>query len=165
VRIKIDLDVLGQTKWHEYAMRFFFGGLITAVAGIIAKKFGPEIGGLFLAFPAIFPASATLIEKHEKQKKERLGLNGTKRAAEATSLDAAGAAIGTIGLAFFALVVWKAIPNHASWLVLLGAALLWMGSSFLLWQIRERFAVYRRRNKRARKAPVRATVPPDQMAS
>ena len=118
MRIKIDLDVLGQTKWYEYAMRFFFGGLITAVAGIIAKKFGPEIGGLFLAFPAIFPASATLIEKHEKQKKERLGLNGTKRAAEATSVDAAGAAIGTIGLAFFALVVWKAIPNHASWLIL-----------------------------------------------
>ena len=28
---------------------------------------------LFLAFPAIFPASATLIEKHEKEKKEREG--------------------------------------------------------------------------------------------
>ena len=38
---------------------FFFGGLITAVAGVIAQRFGPIIGGLFLAFPAIFPASAT----------------------------------------------------------------------------------------------------------
>jgi hypothetical protein len=30
--------------------------------GLLAKKFGSTVGGLFLAFPAIFPASATLIE-------------------------------------------------------------------------------------------------------
>src|SRR5437762_13087558 len=89
--IQVDPSTLGQTKWHEYAVRFLFGGLITAIAGIIAKKFGPGVGGLFLAFPAIFPASATLIEKHEKQKKEREGLQGTERAREAVSVDAAGA--------------------------------------------------------------------------
>src|SRR5881398_2408468 len=88
----------------EYALRFLFGGLIPAVAGIIAKKFGPGVGGLFLAFPAIFPASATLIEKHEKQKKESEGLRGTERAREAVSVDAAGAAMGSIGLLVFALV-------------------------------------------------------------
>ena len=163
--IQIDPDVLGQTKWYEYAVRFLFGGLITAAAGIIAKKFGPEIGGLFLAFPAIFPASATLIEKHEKQKKERLGLKGTKRAAEAASVDAAGAAIGTIGLACFALVVWKTLQNYAPWAVLLAATFLWMGLSFLLWQIRERFAVHRRRNKRTPNSSRRATVPPGGFAS
>src|SRR6266513_5311604 len=97
MKIQVNTSVLGQTKWHEYAVRFLFGGLITSAAGIIAKKFGPEVGGLFLAFPAIFPASATLIEKHEKQEKERLGLKGTKRAAKAASVDAAGTAIGTIG--------------------------------------------------------------------
>ena len=101
MEIQLHSEVVGETKWYEYAVRFLFGGLITALAGIIAKKFGPEIGGLFLAFPAIFPASATLIEKHEKQEKERLGLKGTKRAADAVSVDAAGAAIGTIGLACF----------------------------------------------------------------
>ena len=69
MQIKVDFSSLGQTKWHDYAVRCLFGGLITAVAGIIAKKFGPGIGGLFLAFPAIFPASATLIEKHEGKKK------------------------------------------------------------------------------------------------
>jgi hypothetical protein len=58
MQIKVDLSVLGQTKWYEYAVRFLFGGLITAVAGIIVQKFGPGIGGIFLAFPAIFPASA-----------------------------------------------------------------------------------------------------------
>jgi uncharacterized protein DUF3147 len=154
MKIHVELNVVQQTKWYEYALRFLFGGLITATAGIIAKKFGPEIGGLFLAFPAIFPASATLIEKHEREKKERLGLNGTKRAAQAVSAAAAGASIGTIGLAAFALVVWKTIPNHSAWLVLLGATLVWMTLSVLLWQVRKRFALYRRRMKHA---PVRSS--------
>ena len=145
MKIRVDLNVVQQTKWYEYSLRFLFGGLISATAGIIAKKFGPEIGGLFLAFPAIFPASATLIEKHEREKKERLGLKGTKRAAQAVSVAAAGASIGTIGLAAFALVVWKTIPNHSPWLVLLGATLVWMTLSVLLWQVRKRFALFRRR--------------------
>ena len=46
-----------------------FGGTVTALAGIVAKRVGPETGGLFLVFPSIFPAAATLIEKHEKQNK------------------------------------------------------------------------------------------------
>ena len=54
MKIQIDPDVLGETKWYEYAVRFLFGGSITALAGIIAKKFGPEIGGLFLAFQPFF---------------------------------------------------------------------------------------------------------------
>src|SRR5882724_2681159 len=163
MKIQLDTSAFGKTKWYEYAIRFVFGGLITAIAGVIAREFGPAIGGLFLAFPAIFPASATLIEKHEKQEKERLGLEGTKRAADAVSVDAAGAAIGTIGLACFALLVWKAIPNHTSWLVLLGAALLWMGLSFLLWQIRKRFALYRRPDKRAQATSKQASAPPRQI--
>ena len=68
MKIQIDPSVLKETKWHQYAVRFVFGGLITAMAGVISKEFGPVIGGLFLAFPAIFPASATLIEKHEEEK-------------------------------------------------------------------------------------------------
>jgi hypothetical protein len=65
----------------------FFGGLITAIAGVIAKQFGPAVAGLFLAFPAMFPASATLIEKHEKQKKEKKGLHGAQHGREAASMD------------------------------------------------------------------------------
>jgi hypothetical protein len=110
MRIKVDLSVIGQTRWYEYAIRFLFGGLITAVAGIIAKKFGPVIGGLFLAFPAIFPASATLIEKHEKEKKEERGLRGTRRGREAASVDAAGSAMGSVGLLVFASIVWQFAP-------------------------------------------------------
>jgi len=144
MKIHVELNVVRQTEWYEYALRFLSGGLITATAGIIAKKFGPEIGGLFLAFPAIFPASATLIEKHERESKARLGLKGTKRASRAVSVAAAGASIGTIGLAAFALVVWKTIPNHSPWLVLLGATLVWMTLSVLLWRARKRLALFRR---------------------
>ena len=122
----------------EYAIRFLFGGLVTAIAGIIAKKFGPGVGGLFLAFPAIFPASATLIEKHEKQKKEEEGLQGTQRGREAASIDAAGSAIGSVGLLFFAGLVWQLAPRYKTSMVLAGATLAWLMVSVLLWYARKR---------------------------
>ena len=137
MRIEVDLSTLGQTKWHDYAVRFLFGGLITALAGIIAKKFGPGIGGLFLAFPAIFPASATLIEKHEMEKKESLGLKGEARGRSAASIDAAGSSMGSIGLLVFALVVSKFIATDRAWIVLGGATAVWLGVSIAVWQIRK----------------------------
>ena len=137
MRIQVDLSTLGQTKWHDYAVRFLFGGLITATAGMIAKKFGPGIGGLFLAFPAIFPASATLIEKHEEEKKESLGLNGAARGRSAASIDAAGSSMGSIGLFIFAFVVWQFMPRDPAWMVLGGATVLWLGVSVAIWQIRK----------------------------
>lgn len=62
---------LRQTRWHEYLARFVLGGAMTLIAGLIAARFGPVVGGLFLAFPAIFPASATLIEKQVRECKEK----------------------------------------------------------------------------------------------
>lgn len=138
MRIEIDLSVFGMTKWYEYALRFLFGGLITAVAGIVAKEFGPAIGGLFLAFPAILPASATLIEKHEREKKESHGLEGTKRGRSAASIDAAGSSIGCIGLLIFALLVWQFIARGHPAVVLAGSTLAWLTVSVLLWQVRKR---------------------------
>lgn len=137
MRVKIDLSVLRQTKRHDYAIRFFFGGLITVMAGIIAKECGPGVGGLFLAFPAIFPASATLIEKHEKQKKENQGVNGSARGREAASVDAAGAAMGSLGLVVFAVVVWKLLPRHSDWIVLIAATTAWIAVSVLGWTTRK----------------------------
>src|SRR5690349_5490457 len=116
--ISVSISGLKQSRWHEVALRFLFGGLITAIAGLIAKEFGPSIGGLFLAFPAIFPASATLIEKHEREKKEKHGLNGTQRARALVADDAAGAALGSLGLAAFAVCTWLLIPFHSVVLVL-----------------------------------------------
>jgi hypothetical protein len=88
-----------------------------------------ECGGLFLAFPAIFPASATLIEKHEKKKKEFLGLKGEARGRSAASIDAAGSSMGSIGLFIFALFVWQFIARDRAWIVLGVATVLWLGVS------------------------------------
>jgi hypothetical protein len=38
--IRIDLAGLRRTKWQDYAIRFLFGGLITAAAGLIAQRWG-----------------------------------------------------------------------------------------------------------------------------
>ena len=138
MRVQVDPSALVRTKWYEYAVRFLFGGLVTAAAGVAAKKFGPGIGGLFLAFPAIFPASATLIEKHERQKKAEQGLEGTERARQAASVDATGAVMGSIGLCVFALFVWKFMPTYSPWLVLTGASLAWLATSVAAWNIRKR---------------------------
>ena len=104
--ISVDFSGLRKTKWHEYAARFVFGGLMTVGAGLIVHRFGLEVGGLLLAFPAIFPASVTLVEKHETQNKKRAGLQGTCRGREAAALDAVGAALGSIALIPFAAIVW-----------------------------------------------------------
>jgi Protein of unknown function (DUF3147) len=137
MQVTVDWSVLSQTKWQDYAIRFFLGGLITAIAGIIAKLFGPGVGGLFLAFPAIFPASATLIEKHEKERKQGHGLDGSERGMKAASIDAAGAAMGSIGLLVFAIVVWRFLATLNHWIVLLVATLSWVVASMLIWRVRK----------------------------
>jgi hypothetical protein len=79
MKISANFSALRKTKWYEYAMRFLLGGTVTVVAGFLAKHYGLVFGGLFLAFPAIFPASATLADKHERQKKQRAGIPQTTR--------------------------------------------------------------------------------------
>src|SRR5579862_4945 len=111
MRISFDLSALKRTRWYEYALRFFFGGAVTVATGLIAKRYGPVFGGLFLAFPAIFPASATLVEKHEREKKQKAGIVHTMRGREAAAVDAKGAALGAIGLCCFAWLVWKLLPR------------------------------------------------------
>jgi hypothetical protein len=136
--IHLDSSALRQTKPREYAMRFLFGGLCTALTGLIAEKWGPVVGGLFLAFPAILPAGATLIDKHAREKKQKKGLQGTVRGRREASLDAAGAAMGSIGLFAFALAVRLLLPSRKAPLVLASATLLWLTISFGVWRIRKR---------------------------
>jgi hypothetical protein len=148
MKIGLDIDSLKENRWSEYAVRFFFGGVITATAGVIAKKFGPEVAGLLLAFPAIFPASATIIEKHEKEKMARAGVDGTQRGRAIASIDAAGATMGSLGLIAFAAVVWKALPKHSTWVVLTAATLLWFGVAIAVWILRRSVRNLLRRARR-----------------
>jgi len=101
---------------------------------MIARKFGPLMGGLFLAFPAIFPAGATLIKKHEKEKKDRAGVNPGYRGRDAAALDAEGAAMGSIGLLVFACILWKFLPEHATWLALTLGTIAWITVTMAIWR-------------------------------
>lgn len=136
-KVTVNWGALKESGWYQFAVRFAFGGAVTAITGIIAKRFGPEVGGLFLAFPAIFPAGATLIETHEKEKKQKAGFAGTNRGREAAGLDAAGAALGSFGLIAFALVVFGLLPLASAWIVLLVATFAWMLVSGILWYLRK----------------------------
>jgi uncharacterized membrane protein (GlpM family) len=137
LKIKIDTKGLRESRWYEYLVRFVFGGAVTALTGIVAKRYGPEIGGLFLAFPAIFPATATLIEKHEREKKEDAGLDGRQRGQTAVGADAAGAAMASIGLAAFGLVAWRLMPHFPATEALICATAAWLLMSLLVWTLRE----------------------------
>ena len=133
--VRIKWSALKQTRWYEYVLRFVLGGLATVMAGAVAEFFGPEAGGLFLAFPAIFCASATLIEKHERKRKEKLGLLGRRRGKEAAALDAAGAGLGSIGLTAFGAGVWCLAPSLAFGSLAL-ASVAWLVVSVFLWRMR-----------------------------
>jgi uncharacterized membrane protein len=135
--VQLNLSALRETRWYEHAIRFVLGGAVTVIAGLIAARFGPVVGGLFLAFPAIFPASATLIEKHVRERKEKAGLAGARRGKEAAALDAVGAMLGSFGLAAFAAVIWLLIGRSPS-LALLLATAAWLAVALLAWIVRRR---------------------------
>jgi hypothetical protein len=130
-------SALKRIKWYEFAIRFLTGGFITALIGIIAKEFGPNVGGLFLAFPSIFPAAITLVDSQQRKKKRRIGLGGERRGREAAALDAAGAAIGSLGLLAFAIVVWRLLSDQNAWEVLVCATAVWLVVSGSLWWARK----------------------------
>jgi hypothetical protein len=116
----------------------FFGGLITAIAGVIAKQFGPAVGGLFLAFPAIFPASATLIEKDESQKKEKRDYTAPRAEGKPRVWTPLAQRWGASVCSCLLLIVWHFIPNHRAWAVLQIGTLAGLGVSVMMWMIRKR---------------------------
>jgi len=130
--IQVNFATLRTIKPHEYAVRFFFGGAITLAAALIAKRFGPAVGGLFLAFPAIFPASVTLLAKHETEKKEKAGLLGTERAKLAAALDARGATLGAAGLMGFASIALWTLQSWPTAATLCAATAGWFVLSLAL---------------------------------
>jgi hypothetical protein len=147
MRVSFDFSALARTRWYEYGVRFVFGGAITLITGLLAKRYGPVFGGLFLAFPAIFPASATLVEKHEREQKQAAGISRTIRGRQAAALDARGAAMGSAGLMVFAFVVWKLLPTWNGAATLITALVAWFVVSFLIWRLRKHRLFFRRSSR------------------
>ena len=137
MKIEANFSSLKETNFREHLVRFVLGGAVTVAAGLIARHWGPIVGGLFLAFPAIFPASATLIEEHEVKRKREIGRDGRRRGREAAALDALGASLGAAGLVAFGLALWRLLPEHSSWAVLGLAVVAWVVVSGVLWILRK----------------------------
>jgi hypothetical protein len=119
---------------RDFVLRFLFGGLVTVAAGLIATRFGPVVGGLFLAFPAILPASLTLLAEHARN-------------TPPAGADAYGSIFGSVGLLMFALVVWTLGTSAPAWLVLSLALLIWIVTACGTWAV-----VVRRRGARRKRA-------------
>jgi len=143
VIVKLSLSALKDSHWYEYLIRFVLGGTVTALTGVISSRFGPSVGGLFLALPAIFCASATLIASHEERRKQETGLRGRRRGQQAAALDAAGAALGSIGMLAFALTFWLLVERGAI-AAFVAALAAWIVISIAAWWGWRRFRVFRR---------------------
>jgi hypothetical protein len=130
--VKASFSSLKDGRWYEYIVRFVLGGAATVATGLISSRFGASVGGLFLALPAIFCASATLIQKHETRRKREAGLDGKRRGQQAAALDAAGAALGSIGMIAFALAFWLLVERQTpmAFAVALGS---WIAMSIAAW--------------------------------
>ncbi|HWD64004.1 MAG TPA: DUF3147 family protein [Solirubrobacteraceae bacterium] len=104
-------------------LRFAAGAATSVVSGILALLFGPRIGGIPLAFPAVLVASLTLIEEQEDSEEARE--------------DSRGAMAGAAAMAVFGVVggvLFEVLPGGV---VLVLAAAAWLlvavGLYGLLW--------------------------------
>jgi hypothetical protein len=138
MRIGFTTAGLRQASWRDYLVRFLFGGALTALTGAIARRYGPTVGGLFLAFPAILPASLTLIARHQRERKARHGLDGTIRGGLAAALDALGASLGSAGLLVFAWLAWQMLPRYRPVFAIMAATAGWALTAYLMWRLRKR---------------------------
>jgi len=89
-----------------------FGAAISVIAALVSMRFGPKVGGLVLAFPAILPATLTLLEKKEGKTK--------------AWANASGGSLGAVGLATFATVASVLLRVTTPTLALAAALSAWI---------------------------------------
>jgi hypothetical protein len=141
--IRFSPSSLKEGRWYEYLIRFALGGAATVFTGVVSRRYGAFIGGLFLALPAIFCASATLIEKHEIRRKREAGLTGERRGQMAAAVDSAGAALGAIGMLAFAIVFSLTVQTSIA-VAFMGASFAWLAISVAAWYVRRKTRSVRR---------------------
>jgi uncharacterized membrane protein (GlpM family) len=131
MKVAIDLAPLRQARWSGHLVRFLIGGAVTVATGVIAEKAGAVVGGLFLAFPAIFPVGLATIEKlHNQQAGPAARGHRARRAAIAESVGAIFASFGLIG---FALSSWLLLRVSSLATALSGAVVAWILVAVSAW--------------------------------
>ncbi|MDA8044182.1 MAG: hypothetical protein M0Z30_02935 [Actinomycetota bacterium] len=115
----MDLASVRKARPRDYAIRFAFGAVISVVAALITKGAGARLGGAFLAFPAILPASLTLIQ-------EKDGSRDADR-------DAVGSVLGGVALVIFAAVAQEIFGKIPAPAVLACCLAAWLAGAFLLY--------------------------------
>ncbi|MFB7506888.1 DUF3147 family protein [Streptomyces broussonetiae] len=110
-RVRVEPRRAREMPHKDLLVRFGFGAGVSLLAAVVSKVFGPFIGGVFLAFPAVLLASLTLVAKEE-------GLRSARD-------DARGATLGTLGLLAFALTTSVLLRHHPAWLALTVATAAW----------------------------------------
>ena len=135
MKIRFDSSALRESSWAGHVLRFAIGGLVTALVGLFTKATGPKAGGLLLAVPSIMPLGVALMARLQNRKAGPRSRGD--RARRAVVIEATGAAIGTVGLLAFAIVVWLVLPRTSAWIALPAATLAWAAVAAGLWLLRK----------------------------
>ena len=109
---QVQLKRLREARPSGLLVRFAFGFVISVAAALLSMRFGNRFGGLFLAFPAILPASLTLIEK--------------KHGDNPASINAMGAVLGGTALLAFATACAGLLTRVHSLLAIVLATAAWL---------------------------------------
>ncbi len=135
--VTVDLHKLTEAKPIDLAVRFVFGAAISVVAALVSIRFGPKVGGLFLAFPALLPATLTLLEQKEGKVK--------------ATADASGGVIGAFGLAAFAVVASLLLRATVPVIALAAALLAWIAVAIGLYFVFRATNLYEKEDQLLRK--------------
>jgi hypothetical protein len=100
------------TPLKDYAIRVALGGVVSVAAALIGVWTTSRLGGVFTAFPAILPASLTLI--------------GEKQGREQSAEDAEGGTLGAIAFVVAAAFIAATVTHLAGAASLLLALGLWL---------------------------------------
>ena len=120
-RPELNPSDIAQHGVKDYAVRFAFGAAIALIAGLLGMWFGPKFGGVFLGFPAILPASLTLIQKKDGK--------------EQAAIDSEGAVLGAVGFVAFAIVVALAVVRLGVVPTVIVALIVWTAVAVALYAV------------------------------
>ncbi len=118
---EVDAGAVRSHSLKDYLIRFAFGAAISLVAGLAGMRFGPAVGGVFLGFPAILPASLTLIQRKEGR--------------EQAAIDSLGAVLGALAMIVFAVLVAGFVMSWGPVLTLGAALAAWLVIAIALYAV------------------------------